>query len=56
MDKPDYQIGGLMLCGDCGEPTGRGDWENPSEGGISGCNNPECVRNKLAVENPKDDA
>src|ERR1700677_1719896 len=43
MDKPDYVLGGVMRCGDCGKPVKLG------VGGVSACKNPECVRNKPRV-------
>jgi hypothetical protein len=55
MDKPDYQIGEVMRCGDCGEPVGAGDMADPASGGIVGCNNPECVRNRPASDNHEAD-
>jgi hypothetical protein len=55
MDKPDYQIGGVVRCGDCGEPVGVGDMADPASGGIVGCNNPECVRNRATSDNHEAD-
>jgi hypothetical protein len=37
-DKPDYVVGGVMRCGDCGEEIGLG---------VNGarCKNAKCIRN-----------
>jgi hypothetical protein len=43
MDKPDYVVGGVMRCGNCGTPLRLGF------DGWAPCNNPECIRNKLAT-------
>ena len=43
LDKPDYQWGDEMRCGDCGQPSISAVNVDP----IGRCKNPECRRNKV---------
>jgi hypothetical protein len=50
MEKLDY-VGtdGWLRCGECHEPLGSGDFENPSEYGVQACHSEGCFKNADAA-------